>query len=68
MSTGSAHRRFLLGSVAPHPLFLTHASWICHHVTGVGTLTAGFLIQVKIETQSRRSTRADVGLEEGHPI
>lgn len=56
MSTGSAHSRFLLGSVASHPLFLMHTSWICHHVTGVGTLTAGFLMQVEVETQSRHST------------
>lgn len=56
MFTGSAHSRFLLGSAALHPLFLTHASWICHHVTGVGTLTAGLLTQVEAETQSSHPT------------
>lgn len=55
MSAGAAHKS-LLGSAAPHPLFPTFASWICYHVTGVGTLIAGVLTQVEAETQSRRPT------------
>lgn len=66
-STGSAHSRFSAGSVVPHPLLLTHAAWIGHHVPGMGTLMAGFLTQVKVETLSRHPMRADVGLEEGKP-